>query len=536
MSCRLSAPARLLLPVTLFVLAILALRLVDASPPAADATSGGTGVFWDRGTLSATIESPTSLAFGPDGRLYVASLDRITALTITPATLQVTAVETIATGLDEVTGIAFDPTAPASPVVVYASRRHEPATDGYEGVVSRFTGPSWTRTDVITGLPNSTPHTNHYTNGLAFDSLGRLYIAQGSDSDSGLQTPYYPETPLSAAILRADIHAPGFNGTLTYSPAGTPANDNVDLVGGDVSVFAAGTRNPYDLVLHSNGQIYATDNGPTGPETSLTCATQGPPPGGISNADELNRIVEGNYYGFPNRNRGRTDPRQCTYRRPEDGDGGGATGPIAVLPNHCSCDGLAEYTGSAFGGALTGDLVLAQFTFGQIARVDLAPDGLSVASVTALATGFSLPLDVIVGADGTIFIAEWSGDRVAFLAPDSDHDGCSDARENSGSQMIGGQRNLKNFWDFFDTPGPGNVRDQAITVADISRIVSRFGSSGTATAVSDALTAPPAAPAYHAAFDRTLKGPDPWRTGPANGSITIEDITRSVSSFGHSCA
>lgn len=528
---RLAVPVILLLIVALF-----ALRLGDSSPSAVDATSGGTGISWDRGTLNASIDTPTALAFGPDGRLYVASIDAITALTIEPLTKQVTAVEPIATGLNNVLGIAFDPTAPASPVVVYASRSNPAATDAYEGVVSRFTAPTWTRTDVITGLPHSEPFTNHYTNGLAFDSLGRLYIAQGSNSDSGLQGPYYPETPLSAAILRAAVNAPGFDGTLVYSPPGTPTNDNVDLVSGDVTVFASGTRNPYDVLLHSNGQIYATDNGPNGPDTSLTCTTQGPPPGNISLSDELNRIVEGNYYGFPNRNRGRTDPRQCTYRRPEDGDGGGATGPISVLPEHCSCDGIAEYTGGAFGGAMTGDIVLAQFVFGSVARVDLAPDGLSVASVTTLGIGFSLPLDVAVGPDGTVYIAEFSGNRVAFLAPDSDRDGCADARETSLNQLIGGIRNPKNFWDFFDTPAAGNVRDQIISIADIARVVARFGSSGPATSINDALSNPPAAPAYHAAFDRTLKGPDPWRAGPANGSITIEDISREVSSFGHSCA
>jgi hypothetical protein len=207
-----------------------------------------------------------------------------------------------------------------------------------------------------------------------------------------------------------------------------------------------------------------------------------------------------------------------------------------VLPDHCSCDGLAEYTGTAFGGEMTGDLLIAQLIFGQLARADLSPDGLSVASVTSLGTSFSLPLDVTVGADGTIYIAEFSGNRIAFMAPDSDRDGCSDPRENGSNQMIGGLRNLKDFWDFFDTPGPGSVRDQAVSVADISRVVSRFGSSGTATTVNDALSNPPAAPAYHAAFDRGLTGPNPWNTGPPNGSITVADISRSVSSFGHSCA
>jgi hypothetical protein len=119
---------------------------------------------------------------------------------------------------------------------------------------------------------------------------------------------------------------------------------------------------------------------------------------------------------------------------------------------------------------------------------------------------------------------------------DCDADGCTDGVELGPNQVAGGRRNPSSFWDFFDTPAPPNERDGSITVADIARIVARFGSSGGATSIADALSMPPAAPAYHAGFDRTLAGPNGWNTGAANGSITIEDISRSVQSFGHSCA
>ncbi len=311
------------------------------------------------------------------------------------------------------TGIAFDPPA-TSPVKVYASRREPSATDGCEGRVTTLTAPSWTQQDVITGLPNSSPYANHYTNGLAFYTTGKLYIAQGSDTDAGLQSPNYPETPLSAAILSADIHAPGFSGTITYSPAGTPVDDNVDQTGGDVSVFAAGTRNPFDLVVHSNGKIYATDNGPAGPNTSTSCTTSGT---GVSSSDELNLIVQGNYYGFPNRNRGRTDMRQCTYHAREEGNGADFTAPIHTFPAHCSCDGITEYTSNVFGGEMQGDLVVAQLIFGNVVRVQLSLDGQSVLSVSTLRSGYNLPLDVAVGPNGIIYIAEYGANQIAYLAP-----------------------------------------------------------------------------------------------------------------------
>lgn len=55
-----------------------------------------------------------------------------------------------------------------------------------------------------------------------------------------------------------------FNGAIQY-------NQNGDVMpGSGVRVFASGLRNPYDLVLHSNGRLYGTDNGPNNVSVSLT--------------------------------------------------------------------------------------------------------------------------------------------------------------------------------------------------------------------------------------------------------------------------
>ena len=513
----------------------LAACLVFASWAApAGAGDGATGGFpsppgfvW--GPLSPAIAHPTSLAFGPDGRLYVASETSITALTIDPVTKQVTASETVASGLDFVLGLAFDPTAP-SPVTVYASRQDPDATPGFQGTVSKFTAPTWQRQDVITGLPTSEPMLNHMTNGLAFDQTGRLFLAQGSQTDSGITNPpgdpaYWPETPLSAAILVAGIHAPGFNGSISYTPAGSPLDDNVNLAGGDVVVLASGLRNPYDLVIHSNGRIYATDNGPLGETYSAACSTSGSP---SSPSDELNLIELGHYYGHPNRNRGRSDPRQCTYHPGEEASNAQYTAPMALLPRHCSCDGIAEYTSDALGGSLRGDLVYAEFGRNSVAIAHLSSDGTAVATTTRPVSDLRGPLDVAVAPDGTIYIAEYTGDRISYLAPDSDGDRCPDARELGPDETQGGRRNPQNPWDFYDVNGDGRI-----TVSDILTVAAAFGpSSGPNYAPVKDRSPPPSA-----AQEPDPSRREPWDLGPPDGTINvIDDVFAVARQFGHTCS
>ena len=514
------------------VLGVLILALVSISTTGEGAAGSAVEPSFVQGRLTATISSPTSVASGPDGRLDVAGRSEIRALTLDPATQAVVDDELIASGLQDVMGIAFDPTTP-SPVKVYASHQNSSATRGFWGVVSTFTAPGWTKEDIITGLPTGWETLNHITNGLDFDSAGTLFIAQGSSTDAGLTFDrQWPETPLSAAILVADIDEPGFDGTITYSPAGQPEDHSVDQTGGDVAVYASGTRNPFDLVIHSNGEIYATDNGPTGPRKSTACDTEDNL--GVSFNDELNRIVQGIYYGHPNRNRGRGDPLECTYLPPQWGSGSGYMAPIAIMQEHCSCDGIDEYTAATFGGAMQGDLLIAQWSFGKVVRVELSSDGLTVESISTLAMGLSNPLDVTAGPDGTVYVAEISGDSIAYLAPDSDRDGCADGREAGPNPVLGGMRDAAHFWDFFDTPGAGNERDRVIDIGDIFRVVERFGATG--NPAGDPLTAPPAS-GFHTAFDRSPSSPggDAWDLNGPDGVIDTGDIFASVNQFGHSC-
>jgi len=118
------------------------------------------------------------------------------------------------------------------------------------------------------------------------------------------------------------------------------------------------------------------------------------------------------------------------------------------------------------------------------------------------------------------------------LNPDTDGDGCKDGVELGPNAATGGQRNPLNKWDFFDTPNATNVRDKAVTIADIFRVAARFGATGDNT--TDPFSAPPAS-GYHTAFDRTKTGPGSTELGPADGAVAIGDIFAVAAQFGHTC-
>jgi len=357
----------------------------------------------------------------------VAQLDgTIRALTIDTASMTVTASQTVASrpplATYSVLGIAFSPADPPSPPTLYAAEStlfQGDQGDPYTGKIVRYSGPTFSVKDVlISGLPVAS-HA-HEINNFVFDGSGRLYIPAGGNTNAGVGLPgggdgSWDETPLGGAILTADIYAPGFNGAVTYDVY--QATASVNQTGGDVSVFAPGLRNPYDIVLHSNGRMYATDNGPNdffGEGSAQGCAQtdnglnpQGP--------DELNLIEQGSYYGHPNRNRGRFDPRQCFYHNGSEGSGPDWTGPIALLPP--SSNGLVEYTAGNFGGQLQGNLFYVGWVDGVVGRAVLSPDGTSAVQHTQFDSGYAAPLDIAMGPGGILYVAEFGSGNMVWLKP-----------------------------------------------------------------------------------------------------------------------
>ncbi|MBA3884193.1 MAG: choice-of-anchor D domain-containing protein [Acidobacteria bacterium] len=312
-------------------------------------------VGFGKTTLTGTtsLSNPTSLQFGPDGRLYVAQqngLIRIFGVTRNAANSYavssaqvISSINTVPNHNDDgtlnpnvttrlITGILVVGTA-ASPVVYVAhsdprigggSSGTDLNLDTNSSMISRltWTGSSWQKLDLVRGLPRS--EENHAANGMQLDAANNiLYVAMGGNTNKGATSNNFallPEFALSAAILSIDLTAIG---NATYDlptlddetrPGNPDANDpfggnngrnQARLVpGGPVQVYAPGFRNPYDLVITRSGRMYTIDNGgnagwghiPVGAGPQGTCTNERSEPGTTS-PDSLHFITGPGYYG-----------------------------------------------------------------------------------------------------------------------------------------------------------------------------------------------------------------------------------------------
>ena len=323
----------------------------------------GTGVnnfviSFDKSTLAGALTSrPTSLQFGPDGRLYVAQQDGlIRVMDITrngDNDYQVTSQEVITSVQDIpnhdddgtpnptveerlVTGLVVTGT-PSNPVIYVGSS--DPRIGGgnsgadlnldtNSGVISRltWTGSQWDKLDLVQGLPRS--EENHTINGMQLDtSTNTLYVMAGGNTNMGATSNNFallPEFALSAALLSVDLNAigestyvlptlndedrPGVNDANDPWGGNQGKNQAVLVPGGPVQVYSPGFRNAYDVLITQDGRFYSVDNGPNagwgdipigeGPGGNATNGINEP---GVTYGDGLHLITGPGYYaGHPN--------------------------------------------------------------------------------------------------------------------------------------------------------------------------------------------------------------------------------------------
>jgi glucose/arabinose dehydrogenase len=194
------------------------------------------GFVAERLLPDSALRRPTSLAFGPDGRLAVSfQAGEIVSVDVSGPTGR--DVRTIATGFELTLGLLWIDEA------LYVSA---------DGTVWRLR-PGAPREAVVEGIPTA----QHSTDGMALGPDGRIYLGVGSTCNACAE-----RDQRNGAVVR-------------FSPDG-----------GEVEIFARGLRNPYDLAFHpDDGSLWATDNG----RDDL----------GAQVPDELNLVQERKHYGWP---------------------------------------------------------------------------------------------------------------------------------------------------------------------------------------------------------------------------------------------
>jgi glucose/arabinose dehydrogenase len=316
----------------------------------------------------ADLYRPTGFAFDSQGRLYVTSQDgNVYILQDEDQDGRADSRTTFATGYYFPLGVAI----------------HEPTGEvyvSYQGAITVFKDTNGDgRSDEERIFVDELPFDKHQNDNLEFGPDGLLYIGVGSACDACDDSD-----PRSATILRFNVET------------------------GESEIFATGMRNPFDIAFHpETGDLFATDNGRD------DLGMEGP-------LEELNHIVQGGDYGYPNCWNEQDQPG-CENTIP----------PIAFFESHSSADGVDIYNGESFPAEYRGNVFVS--IFGSwlkpgvqtgIQQVVLTPQGDTYSAEAAWFIRFPtgvMPLPLLFGPDDAMYVGAYINDaiyRISYGSPE----------------------------------------------------------------------------------------------------------------------
>jgi hypothetical protein len=395
----------------------------------------------------------SSLVISPDGnKLYAAGLDgKLRRWNINNSSGNLTNLQTFSSSAlagRGIIGIAFDPNNANALWISHNDPLFRVPAKDFTGKISKLTlnGSNFGATkvqDYVVGLPRASK--DHLTNSLAFGPDGKLYVSQGSTSAMGAPDPGWynrPERLLSGTVLQIDpTRTPpkgGFN-VQTEKYGNKTGKYNPYATNAPVKIYATGIRNAYDLVWHSNGNLYAPTNGSAAggntPDNPATKVKEGLIDVGTQN-DYLFKVMQGGYYGHPNPKRNEyimnggnptsiVDPGEVVKQVSDTGKVyTGYSEGIKPDPDYQgfaydfgrnrSPNGVIEYKSDAFGGALKNKLLVVEYSGGDdILALPPGDNGnIPRGKVTQVISGLTDPLDLIEDTKknrGNLYVAELIG-------------------------------------------------------------------------------------------------------------------------------
>ncbi|WP_194533679.1 c-type cytochrome [Zobellia nedashkovskayae] len=415
----------------------------------------------------------TSLVIGPDHKLYASAVDGKIKRFIIKASGDLLLEHIFEPYGDESKfsiGLAFDPAAKSDSLIVWTTYS-ESTSDWVEfpDTQNTFDKSNWagsmrrmhlssTTSQVLKNelvlkeLPRFGPNHENFANSIVFGPEGKLYFAQGSNTGMGLcdceenQEPSR-EALLSGTILCLDLNKlPKKLPIVVKTADGGGSYDPYDNMA-PLKIYATGLRNAYDMVWHSNGQLYANINGSGGNENTPTSDPESPyyilPSSKINYSgpkdipavigaypdqnDFMARVVQGGYYGHPNPlraeyvlNHGDADLDNFEYNGiAPDSNFKGFTYDFGP---HVAPTGIIEYTSDTFNGRLKGCLVAVRMGHNDL--VVVRPDGEKkdiIEDYDGSAMGLALeggPLDIVEDAGtGNIYISGFGNSTITLFKP-----------------------------------------------------------------------------------------------------------------------
>jgi glucose/arabinose dehydrogenase len=399
-------------------------------------------------TIASGLSDPTAMEVAPDGRIFVAEQGGRLRV-VKNGTLLATPFVSLsvdATGERGLLGVAFHPNFPATPYVyVY----YTTATSPIHNRVSRFTANGDTAVANsgvnILDLDNLSTATNHNGGAIHFGPDGKLYVAVGENANSSNSQTLSNRL---GKVLR--INADG------SIPSDNPFFNSA--VGANRAIWALGLRNPFTFAFQrGSSRMFINDVG-------------------ASTWEEINLGVAGSNYGWPITEGPTSDTR---FRSPfhayrHDGSPGG-----------CAIAGGAFYnpTTAQFPAEFVGDYFFADLCGGWIRSLDVAT---KVAK--SFASGISNPVDLKVGADGSLYYLERGAGRVVRIRTTNFHQWLLNNQNDTSSfdyRFIYGEvgdKVLACDWDGNSVSTPGIYRNgrwllRNINTGGTPNIAFTFGTS-----------------------------------------------------------
>jgi mono/diheme cytochrome c family protein/glucose/arabinose dehydrogenase len=360
-------------------------------------------VFFNQIPLTAQASGVfTTLVIAPDGKLYATAIDGVIKrfLLKEDGTLQLEhTIKPFGETKKLLMGLTFEPTATEKNLVAWITYHDFAGLEGAPNWDARIAKLTFSATSdsinhrlVITNLPRSAK--DHLTNSLAFGKDSALYVNQGcltwmgrSCRDGGVNWDEgRDETLLAGTVLRLDLKK--LPAQLPLDVKTTDGGGNYDPFASHapLTMYATGVRNAYDLVWHSNGNLYIAVNGASDGGCTPTSnpndeyylpplktirysgRTDVPAINGVKipQDDFLLEIHQGKYYGQPNPiraeyviNRGKQDINYGGYETLTAEEN--FFPPVFSFGKHASPTGTIEYKSNTFGGKLKGMLMVARY-------------------------------------------------------------------------------------------------------------------------------------------------------------------------------